>query len=506
MALNKNRIVFVGNNYQKWKTLHTLIIDLHGAMIVPGFIDNHTHFLGGGYNLGGVRLRSVSSKKKFIKALKDFCALHRDNRWILGGDWDHESWGGEMPHKKWIDSVSTNHPVFVSRYDGHMSFANSLALKLAGINGSTQAPAGGEIVKDSMGEPTGILKDEAQNLIFKIVPDPTESELDEYLAKAAQHALENGVTQVHDMSSYGGFNEIATYRRAYKAHKLPIRIYAFVPISSWRRLDLFCKENGKGDDRLRWGGVKGFVDGSLGATTAWFYKPYLDAPQTSGLQVTDTNLLSRWVVSADSAGLQVAVHAIGDRANDFILGVFREAEKKLPGIDRRFRIEHAQHLSRQAIGLFAPLKVIASVQPYHVIDDGKWAYKRIDRDVLSRSYAFNSLLKAKAMVSFGSDWTVAPLKPILGMYAACTRRTLDGKNPAGWYAEEKVSVQDALRCYTINNAYAGFQDNKLGQLKPGMLADFVVLNKNLFSISPNKIKDVKVLRTIINGKEVYVAN
>ncbi len=258
------------------------------------------------------------------------------------------------------------------------------------------------------------------------------------------------------------------------------------------------------DNMLRWGGLKGFVDGSLGSTTAWFYKPYLDAPNTTGLQVTDTNDLRRWIISADSCGLHCTDHAIGDRANDFILSVYKEAENKNGPRDRRFRIEHAQHLTQAAIPRFAQLHVIASMQPYHAIDDGKWAYKRLDSARLKGTYAFKDLLNDGALVTFGSDWTVAPLDPIAGIYAAVTRRTLDDKNPNGWFPEQKISIEQALSCYTVNNAYAGFQENILGQLKAGFLADFVVLSDNLFTIAPEKIRDIKVLRTVVNGKEVYV--
>ena len=502
IAIKGNKIIYTGKDYQTFKGSSTELIDMAGRMVVPGFIDNHTHFLSGGYNLSGVDLRKAKSPTEFISILKQFCEKYPDDRWILGGDWDHEAWGGELPSRKWIDSVTGEHPLFVSRYDGHMSLANSKALKLSGIEKETPVPTGGEIKKDLNGEITGVLKDAAMNLVYKFIPDPSEKELDEYLQAAAQHAFRNGVTQVHDVGSYGGWIDLVTYRRAYENKNLDLRIYSFVAINTWKKLDSFCKKSGKGDDMLRWGGLKGYVDGSLGSTTGWFYKPYLDEPTSSGLTVTDTFLLRKWVLSADSAGLHVTVHAIGDRANDFILNVFEEAEKN-NRTDHRFRIEHAQHLSPAAIKRFSLLKVIPSMQPYHAIDDGRWAYKRLDDERLKGTYAFKSLLDANALLTFGSDWTVAPLSPIEGIYAAVTRRTLDDKNPDGWYPEQKISVEQALKCYTVNNAYAGFQESKLGILKKGMLADFIVLTDNLFEISPEKIKDVKVLRTIVNGKEVF---
>jgi predicted amidohydrolase YtcJ len=503
IAIKGNEIVYVGKDYQSFKDANTEMIDLSGKLMTPGFIDNHTHFLSGGYNLSAVDLRKAKTPQEFISILKEFCQKQNDDRWILGGDWDHEAWGGELPSRSWIDSVTGDHPLFVNRYDGHMALANSKALELAGINKNTKVPAGGEMKKDAKGEYTGVLKDEAMGLLNKVIPDPSEQELDEYLQAAIQYAFENGVTQVHDVASYGGWIDLATYRRNYTNKKLDLRIYSFVPLSTWKKLDSFCKKEGKGDDMLRWGALKGFMDGSLGSTTAWFYHPYLDDPKTSGLNVTDTVNMRNWVLAADSAGLHIAVHAIGDRANDFILNVFEEAEKKTSA-DHRFRIEHAQHLSQQAIPRFTQLKVIPSMQPYHAIDDGRWAYKRLDDARLKGTYAFKSLLDAKATLTFGSDWTVAPLKPLQGIYSAVTRRTLDDKNPNGWYAEQKISVEQALKCYTANNAYAGFQENKLGVLKKGMLADLVVLDENIFEIAPEKIIDVKVLRTIVNGKQVYL--
>lgn len=502
MAVKKNFILYTGKDLQLFKGKKTEMIDMGGHLIVPGFIDNHTHFLSGGYNLSGVDLRKARSPREFIALLKDFCAKYPDDRWILGGDWDHEAWKGELPSRQWIDSVTGNHPLFISRYDGHMALANSKALSLAGINQNTQVPAGGEILKNKDGEITGVLKDEAMNLVFSIIPPPTESELEEYLQAAQQHAFKNGVTQVHDMGSYGGWTDLFAYRRAYNNHTLNLRIYSFVPLASWKKLDSFCKKEGKGNELLRWGGLKGFMDGSLGSTTAWFYQPYLDDPKSTGLLITDTALMRSWVLGADAAGLHVAVHAIGDRANDFILTVFEEAEK-IKSADHRFRVEHAQHLTQTAIPRFAELNIIPSMQPYHAIDDGRWAAKRLDKERLKGTYAFKSLLDAKARLTFGSDWTVAPLNPLAGIYAAVTRRTLDEQNPGGWFPEQKITVEQALQCYTTRNAYAGFQESKTGMLKKGMLADFAVLSENIFEIAPEKIKDVTVLHTWVNGRQVY---
>ncbi len=506
IGIKDSTILFVGDDYATYQGEGTEMIDLGGNMIAPGFIDNHTHFLSGGYQLGNVNLRDVKTNAGFIDSIRKYIETLKDDRWVMGGDWDHEAWGGILPDKHWIDSVSGNHPVFVNRYDGHMALANSKALALAGIDKHTADPHGGQIVRDpKTGEPTGVLRDEAMELMNKVIPPPTESALSEYLQKAIRHGLEHGVTQVHDMGSFGGWLDLFTYRKAYANNQLGLRLYSFVPVSTWKMLDSFVLQNGGGDDRLRWGGLKGFVDGSLGSTTAWFYASYLDAPGSTGLQVTDTVLLRQWILSADAAGLHVATHAIGDRANDWILGVYQQAENQNGKKDRRFRVEHAQHLTENAIIAFGKLGVIPSMQPYHAIDDGKWAYKRLDTARLRRTYAFRSLLVHGATLTFGSDWTVAPLDPIAGIYAAVTRRTLDDKNPTGWFPDEKISVEEALKCYTVNNAYAGFQENRLGMLKAGMLADLVVLSGDLLSVPPEKIRDIKVLRTIVNGKQVYEA-
>ncbi len=506
IAIRDSLILYVGNDYQSFVGSQTTLIDLHGKMMVPGFIDNHVHFLDGGYYLANINLRNVRSREDFIKVFRLYTDSAKGDSWIKSGNWDHEAWGGELPRKEWIDSISGRHPVFVSRYDGHMGLANSIALKLAGITKNTPSPPGGEIVKDpKTGEPTGILRDEATNLVHKVIPDPSEKELDNALDRAAHHALSHGFTQVHDMGTYGGWIDLATYRRAASSGHLPVRIYSFVALHSWQKLDSFIKQNGRGNDRLHWGGLKGFVDGSLGSTTAWFYKPYLDAPGSTGLQVTDTVLLRKWVLQADSAGLQIATHAIGDRANDWILDVYEEAVNLRPAVDHRFRVEHAQHLTPAAIDRFVKLRVVPSMQPFHAIDDGKWAAKRLDTPRLRGTYVFKSLLETNANLTFGSDWPVAPLDPIAGIYAAVTRRTLDDKNPGGWFPEQKISVEQALRCYTANNAWAGFMENKTGKLKTGMLADFTVLSEDLFAIAPENIRDTKILLTVVNGKEAFVA-
>lgn len=504
IAVKGEKIVYVGDDATKFNANET--IDVQGKQLLPGFTDNHTHFLSAGYALSSVKLKDAMTKEEFIKRIAEFCKNKPDDTWIMEGSWDHENWGGELPSKEWVDSVTGDHPLFISRYDSHMAFANSKALKLAGINKYTVAPLGGVVVKNKEGEPTGVVKDAAMTLVINAITPPTNELLDQYFDAAAKHAVERGVTNVTDMNSFGGWSDLETYRRAWKTDRMILRMYSFVPLASWERMDSFVQKNGKGDDVLHWGGLKGYVDGSLGSTTAWFHQPYLDDPKTSGLFITDTALLRKWVMGADKAKLHLAVHAIGDKANDFILSIYENALKVNGERDRRSRVEHAQHVTKQTIDQFAKLNVIASMHPYHLYDDGIWAYKRLDTSRLKGTYAFKSMKDKGVKITFGSDWPVAPIDPVYGIYSAVMRTTGDGKNPNGWYPDEKLSIEDALKAYTVTNAYASFLEGKIGILKKGFYADFTILENNLFEVPKEKIKDVKVLRTVLKGKEVFLRN
>jgi len=504
LAVRDGRVVAVGTDADIDPLIGrgTQRIALHGRLVIPGLLDAHTHFMEGGFSLAAVQLRDAATPQEFARRIGAF-ARANPGEWVLHGTWDHELWGGELPRRDWIDSLTGDTPVFVTRLDGHMGLANSSALHLAGIDGETADPPGGALVRYPDGKtPTGILKDAAQALIAQVIPPPSDAARDRALAAAATHALSRGVTLVTDM---GSWDDLATYRRARARDALPLRVYSVVPIATWRRLAAYVAAEGKGDDRLRWGGVKGFVDGSLGSTTAWFYEPYLDEPGTRGLTVTDTAILRDAILGADDAGLQVIVHAIGDRANDWLLDVFSEARAASPGRMRRFRIEHAQHLSRGAIARFGAEGVIPSMQPYHAIDDGRWAVKRIGPERIKTTYAFRDLLDAGAKLAFGSDWTVAPLDPLLGIDAAVTRRTIDGANPAGWVPEQKISVEEALRAYTVDGAFAAGIEALVGSLVPGKYADLVVLSDNVLSMDPSGLSSVRVELTMVEGRVVYRA-
>ena len=488
MAIIGDSIVEVGSaaDVEKWMGGETeKITTAEGNLIVPGFIDCHVHFIEGGFALSSVQLRDAKTPEEFISRIAAYAQTVAKGTWITSGDWDHENWGGILPTREWIDSVTKDHPVWINRLDGHMSLANTAALKLAGLTNSVKDVAGGTIIRDKKGNLTGIFKDNAMNLINKVVPQPSDEQEDKALEAAMDYVAARGVTSVHNMS---GFED--TFERAHDRGTLRTRIYSGMTLDHWKELAEKIKAQGKGDKWLRRGNLKEFVDGSLGSHTAAFFKPFEDTPRDSGFFVIEPALLKQNIKSADSAGLQVMVHAIGDKAIHTLLNIFEEVGKENGQRDRRFRIEHAQHIAPADIKRFAELNVIPSMQPYHAIDDGRWAEKVIGHERSTTTYAFKSLLDAKANLAFGSDWFVAPPTPLEGIYAAVTRRTLDDKNPDGWIPEQKITVEEALRAYTINAAYASFEEGIKGSLERGKLADFVVLEKDITTLPPAEIRNV----------------
>jgi predicted amidohydrolase YtcJ len=508
IAILANRIIAVGSSVDilKLSGPATKVIELTGRRVVPGFNDAHVHFIDGGAGLASVQLRDATSQAEFRQRMADFAKTQPKGVWIENGNWDHEKWApAEIPTHELIDAVTPDNPVFVSRLDGHMALANTLAMKLAGVDRTTKDVPGGVIVRDANGNPTGIFKDAAQGLIEKVIPPPNQQQLIAAAEAAEKYAAENGVTSVQDMSAAPEI--LRTYETLYQDNRLQVRISGRQPLRAWKRLAAPGIEAYFGNDALHIGGLKGFADGSLGSTTAWFFKPYLDAPNTSGIasdELSKPDEMYANIRDADKAGLQVAIHAIGDRANNSILNFYERVEKE-NGLapNRRFRIEHAQHLLPADIPRFASLHVIASMQPYHCIDDGRWAAKRIDPERIKTTHAYRSLLDAGAVLAFGSDWPVAPMVPIMGIYAAATRRTLDGKNPNGWIPEQKITVAEAVHAYTIASAYAEGEEAIKGSIEPGKLADLVVLSNDIFHIDPVDIEKVKVETTIFNGNVVY---
>ncbi|MEC3948146.1 amidohydrolase [Sphingobium sp. HWE2-09] len=498
------RIAALGSAAVKAHTTKaTRVIDLGGAFVMPGLIDCHTHFLIGSDLLTQPNLREAKSPQEFARIVGEAARAIKPGQWVQGGSWDAELWGGELPDRSWMDPVTPDTPVAVQRLDLHMLALNSAALKAAGIDRNTRDVPGGVIVRDKAGNPTGILKDAAMDLAKRAIPAPTDADREASVRKGIAHGLSKGVTQVHTTELDWMTHD--ALRRLRAKGETDMRFYSFLPLQDWAKVKALVDAEGRGDDWVRWGGLKLQYDGSLGSRTAMFYQPYDDAPGNRGMPLHRQADVQQWTNDADAAGFQITIHAIGDRANDEALDIFAAAAAKNGPRDRRFRIEHAQHLSPAAIPRFARQQVIASMQPYHAIDDGRWAIQRVGAERLKGTYAFKSLLDAGAKVAFGSDWPVAPLDPLTGVAAAVLRQTIDGANPGGWLPDQKLTMAQALHAYTATNAFAGFQDDRLGRIAPGMLADFVVMDANLFAIDPARTGATKILKTIVNGTERFSA-
>ena len=503
IATKNNRILELGiDNYSHLISSNTKLIDLKNNFLLPGFIDNHTHFIYGGTKLNNISLQNSLTQYEFINAFREYIPNINNGLWLQGGNWDHENWGGALPNKSWIDSLTNNNPVLVSRVDGHMALANSKALEEANINENTPNPVGGEIVKDiNTGIPTGILKDTAIDIVRKLIPKQSHSEQDSILKTSMNYASSQGITQIHDMATW---DDLQTFRR--NKDKLTLRIKTYTWYEDWEKLIDLIDKYGKGDNILRWDGIKAMIDGSLGSRTAWMHNHYLDDKNTNGImRIKDTNSFKKMITNLDKNGIQLAIHAIGDKANDWIIKQSMNLTKVNGLIDRRIRIEHAQHLTKDAIEKIINNDIIPSMQPYGCIDDTRWMHKRINSDLMSRTYIFKTFIDKNVNLTFGSDWDVTPLNPLFGIYAAVSRKTIDGSNPGGWNPEQKLTVEEAISCYTNNNSFAVFSEKNIGVLQKDMLADFVVLSKDITSIKIDDILKTRVLNTIYNGKEVFRA-
>ena len=514
IAVAGHRILAVGSDseIQRYVGPETAVIDLQGRRVVPGFNDAHVHFFWGGQGLTSVQLRDVTSRQQFADRMAAFARTRPSGEWIVDGNWDEEKWSPvELPTHEWIDAVTPDNPVWVNRSDGHMMLANALAMKLAGITKATPDVPGGVIVRDKDGNPTGIFKDAAKDLVERVIPPPSDRQVDEAILAAQKYALDSGVTSVQDMGFTGSKAAdmqalvVRGYQRLLSKGELKVRVSARFPLDHYRRLaDLGLMTN-FGNDTLVIGSLKAFADGSLGSGTAWFFQPYNDAPGNSGLpteQLANPRQFFADLQGADRAGLHIATHAIGDRANKTILDLYQKLEEEDGPADRRLRIEHAQHLRPEDIPRFGQLHVIASVQPYHCIDDGRWAERRIGHERAKTTYAFKSLLDSGAVLAFGTDWFVAPIDPFATIYAAVTRRTLDGKNPNGWFPEQKLTVPESVHAYTVGSAYAESQDDIKGSLAPGKLADFDVLSQDIFHIDPVEIENTRAAIVVVGGEVV----
>ncbi|MBX7053723.1 MAG: amidohydrolase [Pyrinomonadaceae bacterium] len=503
VAVLNGKIVAVGSDADTRPLIgpKTRVMNAQGRTIIPGFNDAHVHFLETGQQLSSVDLRDAKTPEEFVKRIRDFAAKLPKGRWILGGKWDHENWKpNNLPTAALIDAATPDNPVFIDRLDGHMALANSLAMKLAGVTKDTKEVDGGLIVRDANGVPAGVFKDAAMSYIYRVIPEPSFEEKLEAAAAATDHAASLGVTSVTDVSAG---TDIGVYQELMRQGKLKTRIYGCSTLGDYKRWERTGVRAAFGDAMLRVGCLKGYADGSLGSTTAWLFEPYMDDPKTTGLPSDEITKTPELVLGADKAGLQVNIHAIGDKANATILDIYERTAAANGPRDRRFRIEHSQHLRQEDIPQFGKLKVVASMQPFHIIDDGRWAWKRLDEKRLKGTYAFRTLLDTGAVLAFGSDSPVAPLNPLFGVYAAVTRRTLDDKNPNGWIPEQKISVDETVRAFTWGSAYGEFQENVKGTLELGKLADFVVLSDDIFTMDATKIGGVTVVMTVVDGRVVF---
>ena len=485
----------------------TRAIDLGGALLLPGFIDCHTHFLKGGFALSRINLRDVASREAFADRIEAKAAELEKGEWILDGYWNHEQFSPpEFPDRTWIDRVSPDNPVCVHRYDLHSSLLNSLALRISGITKDTVAPHGGEIQKDPRtGEPTGIIRDAALDLVTRHIPKPSRNVALAAAEAALRHAARLGVTSVHDMSDS---SSIAVFREIFAAGRLTARVSVYLPISEMDAFNPATVRVPADGAMIRVAGMKGFADGGVGSHSAYFFEPYADNPDTRGYlscEMFPEGIMEERILKADNAGLQVAVHAIGDKANALVLDIYDRVFVRNGARDRRWRIEHVQHVRPGELARIAALGVIPSVQPYHAVAEARWIEKRVGKNRARTTYAIRSLLESAGGLAFGSDWPVVPLDPLLGIRAAVTRQTDDGNNPQGWHPEERIPLEAALMAFTRNAARAEFMEHEKGSIEPGKLADLVVLDRNIFAMAPERITDARVVLTVVGGRVVYDA-
>lgn len=528
IAVDGERIVAVGTSreiaasYQAART-----IQLGGKLVTPGFNDAHLHFLGGGLSLLRVDLNGArtleEAKQRIAAKVRELPA----GSWILGRGWDHTLWGGRWPTRADLDAVAPNNPVFVQRVDGHVSWANTLALKRAEVTRATAVPAGGEILKDESGEPTGILKETAAALVARVVPEPSRAEQMQAIERALAEARRYGLTSIQDNS---GYETTKLYRELLQQGKLTVRIAEWQnfedTIAELKRQRAEFAAFGNDPLRLRLTALKGYVDGTLGSRTAAMLAPFADDPHNSGLPRHQPEELTRMIVERDAEEFQIALHCIGDRANRMALDGFEEARRtnfaearrKSPvnssdpneqvDVTRvrtlpRHRIEHAQVVAPSDFARFHDLGVIASMQPSHAISDKRWAQDRLGEYRVQGAYAWHMMRSFDVHVPFGTDWPVEPINPYLGLYAAVTRQSTEGDPAGGWWPQERITIADAIRCYTAESAYASFEEKEKGQLATGMLADITVHSRDLLTIKPAEILQTETVMTILGGKIVY---
>jgi hypothetical protein len=521
LAVRDDRVLAVGteNDVLRLKGPQTQIVDLGGHFVMPGFNDAHTHLAEAGFQRLSVDLVGVKSLDEFRERIRAKVQTAAPGEWVIGGGWDQTLWPvKELPSRWDIDEITTDHPVFLNRVDGHIAVANTRALQLASITIASKDPEGGKIDRDSSGQPTGILRETAKQAVQDVIPKPTAEKRRQAMEAALNDLAQWGVTSAQDYSNIAGDSELAwqefqAFEDMEREGKLTARISEWLPFNDpVTVLQAHRAAHPQSDTMLRTGMLKGFMDGSLGSHTALLLEPYSDDPGNSGLARYQQAKLTQMTIERVDAGFQVGFHAIGDKGVQMALEAFAAAEKdarekkvKAPngGDDFRLRIEHAQVTNLSQIAKFKELKVIASMQPNHLLTDMNWAETRLGPKRAATSYAWAEFLKKGVTLAFGTDYPVEPITPFRGLYVAITRKSEDGKKE--YFPEQKITMEQAIAGYTTGAAFAEFAEKDKGMLAPGMLADFVILDRDITAVQPASVLGTKVLRTVVGGKTVYEA-
>jgi len=513
LAVRDGRVLAAGRDEEVRRLVGsgTEVVDLQGRLVTPGFNDAHIHFGAGGLGLLNVSLLGATSLAEIERRVAAAAAQAQPGEWILGRGWDQtrlpssELGPGGWPTREVLDRAAPSNPVLLTRVDGHTSWANTAALRIAGIDRGTPNPSGGEVVRDAQGEATGILKESAEGLVARHVPAPTLAQTRRGILAALELAARTGVTSVQTDASQ---LDVQVYQELAAADSLTVRVYGWFPLEM--RVIQALRARGvaahTGDEWVRLGMVKGYTDGTLGSRTAYMLEPFSDDHSTHGLPQYGEAQLDSLITAADAAGLQVILHAIGDAANRQALDAFERAAAANGPRPRRHRIEHAQVLDRADIPRFRQLGVIASMQPTHATSDMRWAETRIGAERAQEgAYAWRSLLDAGAVVVFGTDFPVEPMPPVEGIYSAVTRQSREepGVPPGGWLPEQRLTREEAIRLYTATAAYGEWEEARKGTLRPGMLADFVVWDRDLLTISEAEILQAAPVLTVVGGRAVY---
>ena len=511
VAVRGDRILAVGMRDQimKLKGPETKIVDLDGHFVMPGFNDAHMHLASAGLEKMNVNLVGAKTLDEFRERLRAKCEAAEPGEWVVGEGWDETLWPVKVLPTRWdLDEVSGQHPVYLERVDGHIGVANTRALQLASVTVATRDPEGGKIDRDDAGTPTGILREKAQEAVEAVIPKPTHEKRRQAIELALADLASHGITSAQDNSQWADFQ---IYEELEHEGKLTARISEWLTFDDSIE-DLNNKRNSHpaSDNMLHTGMLKGFMDGSLGSKTAALLEPYSDDPKNSGLPQYEAAKLNAMTKERVLAGYQIGFHAIGDKGVQLALDAFAEAEKAAKegkvkaadgGADYRLRIEHAQVTPPQQILRFKDLKVIASMQPNHLLTDMNWAEARLGPKRAEHSYAWGEFLRSGVVLAFGTDYPVEPVTPFRGLYSALTRQSEDGKK--SYYPAQKLNIEQAIAAYTTGAAFAEFAEKQKGKLEPGMLADFVVLDRDITAALPAKILETKVLRTVVGGKTVY---